>query len=131
MKQTNNRNSGFTMIELMLSLALLFVTLVIFTAALGTLPLIKNTKNQNIAYHVAADKLEQFRNLDFAALPLSGGFADPALDQLESASADFAINDYEGSSQIKRVTVTVSWLEAQAAKNVVLETLISDTGLNP
>lgn len=122
--------NGFTLIETIISLGLVVIVTIIFISALSTLPLTKNTRNENIAYHVAAKKLEELRNTPFASLPVSGTFVDAGLVALASSTAQFSITNYQSSNQIKQVVVTVSWLEQLTTKSAVLETLISQYGLN-
>ena len=65
---------GFSLIEVIVALALTIVTIVIFGAAVSSTPLTKTAKYQNIAYHVAEKKLEELRNTDFNSLPPSASF---------------------------------------------------------
>lgn len=122
---------GFTLVETLIALALVGATLVVFGAAVATLPAIKTARDQNIAYHVAAKKIEELRKTPFDSLPASGSFSDPGLSNLSSSTASLVISDYEGSSDIKRVTATVSWDMLGATRDIVLETLIGESGLNP
>lgn len=121
---------GFSLIEVIIGLALVLVTLTIFGVALSTLPLTKTARNQNIAYHIAAKKIEELRDTTFVSLPSSGPFTDPGLADLPGSTADLTITDYEGSNKIKRAAVVVNWEETGQARSVLLETLISENGLN-
>lgn len=123
-------NRGFAFIEVIIALALVLVTLTIFGVAVSTLPLTKTSRNQNIAYHVAAKKMEELRNTSFTALPVGGPFTDAGLNNLTSATANLSITDYQGSTLIKKATVIVNWLEEGVIRNVILETLMSEDGLN-
>jgi len=122
--------TGFTIIETTIALLLIIVTVTIFGVALSSLPLTKTARNQNIAYHIAAKKMEELRDTQFASLPAGSSFTDPVLLNLNGAQASFTLEDYQGSSQIKTATVTVQWQEESRTRDVVLETLISDKGLN-
>ena len=121
---------GFTIIETAIALLLVVVTVTIFGVALSTLPLTKTARNQNIAYHVAAKKIEEFRNTPFNSLPPGGAFTDFGLANLASSTASYTITDYQGSADIKQVTVIVSWDEQGKQRSTSLETLISKGGLN-
>ncbi len=124
-------DAGFTLIEVIVALALLTATLVIFGSALSAIPLTKAARNQNVAYHVAAKKLEELRNTPFANLPSSGSFADPALNNLSNASGQITIADYEESTEIKQVTVTIWWSDPVGpTKSMSVETLMARNGLN-
>ncbi len=123
--------TGFTLIEVIIALALLMATIIIFSSVLSSIPLTKAARNQNLAYHIAAKKIEELRNTPFNSLPSSGSFSDPALNKLENASGALTVADYEGASDIKKVTVTVVWTDPVGpAKSVALETLMSKNGLN-
>lgn len=130
MKKNQKCGTGFSLIEVIIALAVLLLAISIFGVALSTTPLTKTSKNQNLAYHIAAKKIEDLRNTQFASLPPSGAFSDPALLNLPLASANLTISNYGGSSQIKQTTVTVSWNEGGTPRSVILETLISQGGLN-
>lgn len=122
---------GLSLIEIIIALALVVVTITIFGVALSSVPLTKTARNQNLAYHIAAEKIEELRNTPFASLPAAGSsFANPALANLPAGSAAFTIQNYQSDSKIKQVTVTVSWVDAGKTRSVVLETLMSERGLN-
>lgn len=122
---------GFTLIEIVMSLALVLSAIVIFSVALSGASLTTSTRMQNVAYHAAAKKMEEFRNTSFSSLPPSGAFTDSALSSLPSSTASFVISAYQGSSEIKDVSITVQWMERGIFKNVNLHTLMSQNGLNP
>lgn len=124
-------SKGFSLIELIIGLAIVLSSLLVFAAALSAIPLIRESRNQNVAYHIAAKKIEEFRKTTFSSLPASNTFADPGLSELASSTASFTISSYQGSSEIKDVGVTVHWLEAGGGtKSVNLRTLMSRNGLN-
>ena len=121
---------GFTLIEVIIALALIVVTVTLLGVALSSLPLTKRARNQNLAYHIAAKKIEELRNTAFTSLPSPGPFSDPGLSDLASSTASFTITDYAGSAQIKKISISVNWYEQNQTRNVLLETLISNSGLN-
>lgn len=123
--------TGFTLIEVIIAMAVVVAAMVVFGVAVSSLPLTKNSRNQNIAYHAAAKKIEELRKTPFASLPASGGFSDPALANLASSTASLTVSDYSGSSQIKQITVIVNWNQDGASRNLRLDTLIGSNGLNP
>ena len=130
MKIYNGVKNGFSIIEVAIALLLLLVTITIFGVALSTLPLTKTARNQNIAYHIAAKKIEELRNTSFASLPPGSSFTDPGLANLASSTASYTITDYQGSADIKQATVIVNWDEQGKQRSTSLETLISKGGLN-
>lgn len=122
--------AGYSLIEVIIALAIVLVMLVIFGGAISTIPLTKTARNQNVAYHIAAKKIEELRNTPFASLPGSGSFSDTALAELPGSTAALTAVNYQGSSIIKHFTVQVSWTENQTSRNVTLDTLIGEQGLS-
>lgn len=123
---------GFSLIELVIALGVVALTVFVFGIAVSSLPLTKSTRNRNIAYHAAAQKLEELRNTPFASLPASGSFSYPIFSELTNASGQLTVSSYSGydPNQIKAAAVTVTWYENGVAYNVRLDTLLSDSGLN-
>lgn len=121
---------GFSLIEVIIALAIVLTTLTVFGVALSSVPLTKNARSQNLAYHIGAKKVEELRNTPFDSLPAGGAFTDPGFSDLEGASGIFTIANYSGSSSIKQIVVTVFWTDSGKTRSVVLETLMSDKGLN-
>lgn len=121
---------GYTMIEVIIALAIVLVVVLVFGVAVSTIPLTKTARNQNVAYHIAAKKIETLRNTDFASLPASGSFSDSGLSQLPSSTASLVVSNYQSSTIIKQVTVNVSWVEDTKSRSVILDTLIAEKGLS-
>lgn len=120
--------SGLSTVEVIFSLFVIGVAFVVYAASLNLVPLIKSTRHQNVAYHLALKQIEQFRNTDFSALPASGALVDSDLSLLPSGTAQLTVS--EEATGLKRLTVTVSWSEAAGGKSVSLDTLIYQNGLN-
>ena len=125
---------GFTLIEIVLSLFLILAIVVILFATSGTFIPSRTTSLQGIATKIATREIENLRKTNFAALPSCpspGGcpIADTDLARLPSGEATRAIDDYQGSGQIKQVTVKITWIDKGAPKEIILETLISENGL--
>ena len=123
--------SGFLIIEVVVALALFLVTLTVFGVAVSTIPLTKTASDQNLAYHIAAKKIETLRHTAYASLPAVGtsSFTDSGFSNLNSATGQVVVATY-GSASAKKITVTVSWQDAGKARSVVIETLMSNAGLN-
>lgn len=117
-----------TLVEVIFSVALIGFILVIYAASLNLAPLIKSTRHQNVAYHLALKHMEQLRNTEFSALPPSGSLIDADLSLLPAGTAQLTISDE--AVGLKRITVTVSWLEGGGSESASLDTLIFENGLN-
>ena len=120
--------SGFSLIEVLVSLSIIGMFIVLSGALVKALPLSRHVKYQDTAIAIASDKLESLRSGGYDSLPASGSFTSPALSTLPSGSANIAVQDY--ATGVKRVAVTVSWTEAgrTTPSQVALTTLVASVG---
>lgn len=124
-KPRTPNHSGFTLVELLVVLFLVTVTIFVFLKSTDTLGRIGRSRNQTKAYHLAAKKVEELRNTPFENLPASGPFSDDGL------SGQLTLQDYEGHTDIKQVTVEVFFFDQSVQKKAQLDTLMSKFGFNP
>lgn len=124
-----NLQSGFSLLEVPISLFIIAVMLLVYAAASNTLMLNRNSREADLANYIAVSEIEDLRNTGYANLPASGAFIHPLLDQLPSGAATIAVTDYNNDT--KEVVVTVSWKDpgSFAAHSAVLTTLINKYGL--
>jgi prepilin-type N-terminal cleavage/methylation domain-containing protein len=127
-KLKTKKRSGFSLLEVIVTLFIVGLVLILYQAALGKVRLIQYAKNQEIALRVANNKIEELRDGGYSALPSSGSFYDSQLSSLSSSSASMAITD--ANSDTKQVSVTVQWKDSVSSslKNISLTTLITKTG---
>jgi len=121
--------AGFSLIEIVISLALIAVTLIGYYAALRTITLTRQSKHQSLAVQLATKKIEELKATAFSSLPSGGVIDDPLLLSLPSATSTFSLADYSGSNQIKKVTVTIKWQEPNGQKTVEFTSLLIANGL--
>lgn len=123
-----NSKSGFSLLEVIVTLFIIGLVLVLYQASLGKIKLIQYAKNQEIALRVANNKIEELRAGGYSALPASGSFSDSQLNSLSNSSANMTITDYNADT--KRVLITIQWQESisSSLKNISLATLITKTG---
>ncbi len=126
-RRLNSR--GSTLLEALVSLAIIAVFFVLFQAAATAVILNRNVKHQDLALRIAQSQLENMRALGYAGLPSSSAFSDAQLSSLPEASASTTVSQY--NDRTKQVLVEVSWQEpgAQKRHTVSLTTLISQGGL--
>ncbi|TSC83666.1 MAG: hypothetical protein G01um101413_936 [Parcubacteria group bacterium Gr01-1014_13] len=122
-------NAGSTLLEAVVSLAIIAIFFILFQAAATTAILNRNVKHQELALRIAQSRIENLRALGYAALPSSGPFTDAQLTFLPEAAASTTVSQY--NTKTKQVSVEVSWQEpgAQKRHNVSLTTLIGEGGL--
>ncbi|MEM3063152.1 MAG: hypothetical protein QW303_06395 [Nitrososphaerota archaeon] len=115
--------TGFSLIELLLTLGLIIIGITVFLSLTDIFSRIRSYRTLTKAYHTASEKIEELRNLPFNSLPDSGTFTSNGF------TGELVIADYNGN-EIKKVTVTVNYYDNSTPKQAKLETLISKYGLN-
>ncbi len=121
------RPRGFSLIEAIVSIALLGVLLLASAALMHSIPLTTNARDQDIALKIASTKIDALRALGYEALLASGTFTDPTLSLLASSTGTMTIATF--NAKTKRVDVTVSWrARDQTPRSLVLTTLITHIG---
>ena len=128
LKIKKNPNSGFSIIEVLVTLFIVGAVLVLYQAAAGTIRLTKNSKQQEIALRVANNKTEELRAGGYAGLPASGGFSDSQLSALPNGSGNMAITNFNADT--KQIIITVQWqnIGDPSVRNVSLATLVTKIG---
>jgi prepilin-type N-terminal cleavage/methylation domain-containing protein len=128
LKSNLKKQTGFSLIEVVVTLFIIGVIFVIYQVALNGIFLTRNAKDQEVALRVATHKVEELRSLGYFSLPASGAFTDSQLSSLLQSSASMAISDY--NLKTKQITVTVSWKEnnTNVPHSLQLNTLISQDG---
>lgn len=121
--------SGFSILEVLITLFIIGVVLVIYGAASNTVLLNRNSNNSDLAHYIAVSEMEDLRNLGYDNLPVSGVFSHSLLGKLPEASATLTVSSY--NSDTKEVTVTITWKDPRALniRNVTFTTLINKYGL--
>ncbi|OGD58942.1 hypothetical protein A3I57_02975 [Candidatus Beckwithbacteria bacterium RIFCSPLOWO2_02_FULL_47_23] len=136
-RYTLNARSGFTLIEIALSLVFILAMIVILLTASGTFRTTRKGNLQGVATKIASRQIENLRNTAFASLPNCPSptgcsitsAEEPDLSKLPSGSATKTLDDYEASTKIKQVLIKVNWTENAAPQEIKIETLISENGL--
>lgn len=128
---TDHRSQiGVSLIEVIISMAMIVVLLVLYTSAINTVAQTRKLRYENLAYHVASKKMEELRATPFASLSASGSISDAMLSQMPSGTGNFTTANYAPYSGMKEIMVTVTWNDG-VAKSVVLRTLAGSGGINP
>jgi len=132
-QQFNNFKNAYSLVEIVIALFLLGALVTILLTVSGTLFTTRSSRLQQIATKIATKDIEYLRNLPFASLPSTGPCSQPTnpdadLTKLPNGNCARTVTNYLGSSQIKFVTVTVTWQE-KIQKRVLLDTLVYQYGL--
>jgi type II secretory pathway component PulJ len=123
------QRNGYSLIEVVVSFAIIAVFFVLFQAVAGTSIINRNTKHQEQALRIAQTKINDLQFLGYASLPGSGSFSDPLLASLPQGAASITVADF--NEKIKQVTVAVNWQEpgVTATRTVSLVTFVGEGGL--
>lgn len=120
--------AGFSLVEGVVTLALIGLFLIIFQASARTVVLNRGSKYQETALRIANSKLQTMRTTAYSSLPTSGTFSDPLLSSLPSGTATLTMTDY--NAKTKQADVVVSWRNPTGVTvHVQLTTLITQGGL--
>ena len=118
---------GFSLIEAIVSLALIGVLLIISSALTRSVPLTSDSRDQDIALKIANTEIDYLRSQGYAALPSTGTFTDPTLSLLASSTATMTSTAF--NAKTKRVDVTVSWMARDRTRHsLALTTLVTQIG---
>ena len=120
-KACTKSTGGFSLIEIIITIAFVAIIVSIFLTAANTWRSIRGIQWQTYAYDVAKHEMENLRNTPFANLPSSGSFTDSQLSRLPSGSGQLIVT----GSDPKNVKIVVSWVQNGLTKNYVLETLFT------
>lgn len=121
------KRSGFTLVEMLVTLFVLSVGVVIVAIAVGTTGTTRDSAYENIAFHIAESKLDELRAAGYSTLPASGPFSDSQLASLPQGSASTTVTTW--NAKTKRVATGVAWRGATGATRYVsLTTLITEVG---
>ena len=115
--RTRSRNSGFTLLEILLTLLLLAVGMTALSQAFSTGMLAStDIENVDLALNIAQAKMETLKNTSFASLASSGPTADATF-------SNFNVTVSVTGTDPKQIDVTVSWNVQGGSPTVKLTSL--------
>jgi len=120
---------GFTLVEIIITLFVIMILSVILLTTSGTVTQRFKVNLQSTAAKIASKEVERLRNIDYASLPPTGSVSDTDLSKLPSGAATRTVTNYQSSTAIKQVNVTVTWQVNGANKQISMETLIYQNGI--
>jgi type II secretory pathway pseudopilin PulG len=137
------KNSGFSLIEILISLLFIGALVTILFTTTGSLFTRRQSDLQSVAAKIATKEIEYLRGLDFSTLKSKSGTINcppgttdgitPAdFNNLRAGCMAREITDYATppSQKIYKVKVTINWRnDNNANKSLQMETLISENGL--
>ncbi len=126
-----NREDGFTLIEVLVTIMILAVVLIaLFSCFIYGFTVISRVRQASIATQCIQEELELIRNMPFDdILSLDSSFTNESLTLLEDSSGILSLED-SGGNDIKKLTVSVIWSYngRQLRRDIV--TFVTRRGIN-
>ena len=129
----NEQKKSFTLVEVLMTLFL------VSSAMVGTLSVfvfgstfMTELRQHTVALQAAKEQVEVIRGLTFdEILALPSNFIANGFNELSDATGTRAVDDVNGSNDIRRVTVNVRWVTPRGrVLNQTLVTLMTREGIN-
>lgn len=132
-------NGGFALIDTVLAIGLMAVALSFLGVIYSAARLSRVSRSDLLALYIAQNKIDELRNTPFANLAVqsNASFSNPNLSSLRNGQASYTValfdanGDGTAESNIKKITVTVSWSQNSQIKSKTLTTLAGEAGLSP
>lgn len=124
-----NRESGFTVVELLVTLALFAILVPTLTVGVSTLTQLNNrTRDLTLISIIAENKIESLRSLGYNSIATgSTTFSNELPAELASPkSATYVVTQGTG---IKTIEVTISYNDYKKTRIVVYKSIVSETGV--
>ncbi len=127
--QTKNRQSGFTLVEIVITVFIIGVMLMLYQVAGNATRHNQTSGYKEMALRIAHKEIQNIRTTPFATIPTSGAIINPSLDSLPQSSAYLTRTDIEEG--LVSIQVEVFWINPgeTAQQNLSLTTYISQGGL--
>lgn len=119
---------GFSLIEILVSIALIGLIALVAAILVSTIGLSRSARHSALATQIAASALEAARAQGTAGI-VSGQLHDPRLGELPEGSGSLKASAYDAG--LTEVAVEVEWRDSRSSlmKSVSLTTLIGDDGI--
>jgi Tfp pilus assembly protein PilV len=130
MKKRDSVQSGFSLVEVIISLFFVFTIFMLLILEINALSITKKQRFEYIASQVANNQMESLRATSFSNLPASGTISDPLLSQIPSGAGSFSVLDYPNYNGMKEISVTITWSDGTSSKSFTITTLASAQGIN-
>ncbi len=128
-------SSGFSLIELVISISIIGVIAVVIGNIPNAINLVTSSQSESKVREVAAKRIEDIRLSGYDSLANgTTTINDPRLNELNNVIASTVITDCPvevcpNGELIKQVRLTVSWSESGEPKTYQLVTLVAKEGL--
>ena len=120
-----NNKKGFSLIEIIISVALMSLILLMITPVLFLEKTNKSIGYLVLANQIASRKMEELKQLPFANLPANGTttISDPDILNLPNGEGFIFAEDYESINSLKHITVLINWKSGESTSTYKLDAL--------
>ncbi len=121
--------SGFTIVEVLISIFIIGVTLILFAMVSHAVLLNKYNRYREIALRVAENQIQVLRTTAYGSLPSTGSFNNSLLSSIPQGAGTQTITQV--ATGFKQATVAVTWRNPTSTANqqVVFSTYLWQYGL--
>lgn len=127
------KNKGFSLIEIIISIALIMVMIFVYLSFLNLIKLNKQNSDNSIANFILNQELETVKNMKYSDISLmqDAPFVGSInLSLLNGASGKLTVVKMYNDDNLKLVTATLSWLSKSTTKSLTQSIVISSYGLS-
>lgn len=123
------REKGVSLIESLLVVAVVGATVFLLANLPNALGLITKSRHLSLVREIASQAIENKRQVSFSNL-VNGteSISDSRITLLPQGQGSVAVED--SGTDIKKITVTISWKEGEKSQSTSLTTLIGEGGIN-
>lgn len=125
----NRKEGGFTIVEMLVTLALFAILIPALTLGVSTLTQLNNkSRDLTLISIIAENKIESLRSIGYNSIPVgSTDFTSELPAELASPkTANYTITDGEG---IKTIDVTITYSDYKKVRTIVYKSIVSETGV--
>lgn len=135
-QRVKSQSRGESLIEVLLVIVVLASIVALMVNLPNAMMLISKSKHLGMAREIATKQLESKRQISFDNLANDDSpISDPGIALLPQGNGTVVVEDCgesicTNSEEIKKVTVTINWIENNKNQQVILSTLIGQGGLS-
>jgi prepilin-type N-terminal cleavage/methylation domain-containing protein len=120
-----NNKKGLSLIEIIISVALMSLILLMIAPVLFLEKTNKSIGYLVLANQIASRKMEELKQLPFANLPANGTttISDPDILNLPNGEGFIFAEDYESTNSLKHITVLINWKSGESTSTYKLDAL--------
>lgn len=130
---THVKIKGFALIEAVMAAFILAISLfAVGTAVYSQFSALNQNREKAIATLAAQEEIENIRGMSYdAILGLGSSFTASGFEYLKNPAGAVAVDNIYGTSDIRRISVTVSWASIMGQRlEKKLATLVTRNGIN-